>query len=33
MHFVYGECNGNANDAVRRYAYVMTNGGHFKHLL
>jgi hypothetical protein len=33
MHFVYGECNWNANAAVRRYAYVMANGGYFKHLL
>jgi hypothetical protein len=39
MHFVYGECSGNANAAVRRYAYVfffilvMANGGYFKHLL
>jgi hypothetical protein len=22
MHFVYGECSGNANAAVRRYAYT-----------
>jgi hypothetical protein len=33
MHFVYGECSGNANAAVRRYAYVIANGGYFKHLL
>jgi hypothetical protein len=35
MHFVYGygECSGNANAAVRRYVYVMANGGYFKHLL
>jgi hypothetical protein len=25
MHFVYGEYSGNANAAVRRYAYVMSN--------
>jgi hypothetical protein len=31
MHFMYGECSGNANAAVRRYAYVMANGGYFKH--
>jgi hypothetical protein len=33
MHFVYGECRGNANAAVRRYACVMANGEYFKHLL
>jgi hypothetical protein len=33
MHFVYGECSGNANAAVRRYAYVMANGEYFNHLL
>jgi hypothetical protein len=35
MHFLYGECSGNANAAVRRYAnaYVMANGGYFEHLL
>jgi hypothetical protein len=33
MHFVDGECSGNANAAVRRYAYVMGNEGYFKHLL
>jgi hypothetical protein len=32
MHFVYGKCNWNAKAAVRRYAYVMANGGYFKHL-
>jgi hypothetical protein len=29
----YRKCNWNANAAVRRYAYVMANGGYFKHLL
>jgi hypothetical protein len=29
MFFAYGECSGNANAAVRRYAYVMANGGYF----
>jgi hypothetical protein len=35
MHFLYGEYNGNANVAVRRYAnaYVMANEGYFEHLL
>jgi hypothetical protein len=35
MHFVCGECSGNANADVRRYAdaYVMANGGYFEHLL
>jgi hypothetical protein len=32
MYFAYGELSGNANAAVRRYAYVMANGGYFKHL-
>jgi hypothetical protein len=35
MHFVYGECSGNTNADIRRYAnaYVMANGGYFEHLL
>jgi hypothetical protein len=33
MYFVYREYSGNANAVVRRYAYVMANGGYFKHLL
>jgi hypothetical protein len=34
-YFLYGECGGNANAAVRRYANacVMTNEGYFEHLL
>jgi hypothetical protein len=33
MYFVYREYSGSANAVVRRYAYVMANGGYFKHLL
>jgi hypothetical protein len=35
MYFLYGECSGNANAAVRRYAnaYVMADKGYFEYLL